>query len=150
MARTKMDPVTARECAEFFHVTQNTIQLWVLKQGCPRLLDKTFDLYAVHKWLLEQASKNAERGDLKEKKLEQEIEKLKITNSKLSEKFIDREEAAAVLTGRAVSLRNYLERAYQLTRADRSMRSVEELAAIDHQYIVEMMDAYCGGDADEK
>ncbi|MDD5363411.1 MAG: hypothetical protein PHN88_14890 [Ignavibacteria bacterium] len=134
---------TRDETARFFHVSGVTIDRW-LADGCPRNPDLTYNLYEVHGWLLERASNAGEKNSLHAQKIQEEIRKLQLNNNKIAELYILRTEAEKVLTGRAVMLRDYLEKSYQMTRAERSMRSVEELAALDREYVLKMMSAYCG------
>jgi hypothetical protein len=132
------------ETAHFFNRTIVTMDRWIAS-GCPRNADgKTFNIREVHEWLLEQASKAGEKTGLQSKKLEEEIRKLQLNNDKIAELYILRAEHMRIMTSRAVLLNDYLEKSYQMTRGDRSMRSVEELVEIDRRYAVEMMEAYCG------
>jgi hypothetical protein len=141
-----LEGTTARsldDTARFFHVKPLTIERW-LADGCPRNADLTYNFFDVHSWLLEQASKEGEKNDLRSKKLQEEIRKLQLTNDKIAELYILRSEHEKILTGRAIMLRDYLEKSYQVTRAERSMRTVEELPALDREYVLKMMSAYCG------
>jgi len=66
--------------AEFFHVSRQSIHDWE-KLGAPRNPDGTFDMYRVHQWLLERETEKYKKADsLKDKKLLEEIEKLKLAN----------------------------------------------------------------------
>jgi hypothetical protein len=130
--------------ADFFHLGIRALYKWV-EAGCPRNIDKTYDLFKVHEWLLKEATKgDTEKLKLKDQKLTEEIQKLKITNLKLSEKYIDRKEHENILTSRAISLRNFFERGLAMNRAQRSMRSVDELASLDYEFTRGMMEAYLG------
>jgi hypothetical protein len=134
---------TLEDTARFFHVAAITIERWIV-DGCPRNGDKTYSLFNVHKWLLEMASKAGEKNTLHSQKLQEEIRKLQLNNNKIAELYLLRSENEKILTGRAIMLRDYLEKSYQMTRGERSMRSIEELAALDREYVIKMMSAYCG------
>jgi hypothetical protein len=133
-----------QEIAAAFEVTERTIQRWVV-DGLQKNSDGTYDLLVVHKWLLDKAVSAGAGAYLKDQKLQEEIRKLQLSNNKIAELYILRTEHEKIMVGRAVMLRDYLEKSYQMTRPERSMRSVEELAAIDAEYVQKMMSAYCGG-----
>ena len=130
-----------KETCEFYHISVRSLYKWI-DQGCPRNDDETYDLFKIHEWLLKESEPN--KVNLKEQKLEQEIQKLKILNAKLEEKYIDRKEHENILNSRAASLRNFIERSLTMNRPARSMRSVEELVAVDYEFLKQMLDAYIG------
>lgn len=132
-----------KDAAEFFKITVRELYKWVEK-GCPRNEDDSYDLYAMHSWIIKTTEEKYSGTNLKDQKLEQEIQKLKILNANLDGKLIDRSEMENILTSRAVSLRNFFERALTLNRSARAMRSIEELVSIDYEFTKQMMDAYLG------
>jgi hypothetical protein len=131
------------DTARHFRRTPITVERWVA-DGCPRNLDGTFNLCDVHEWIVKTAVNASDKTSLQTKKLEEEIRKLQLGNDKIAELYILRSEHLKIMTARAALLNDYLEKSYQMTRAERSMRSVEELAEIDRRYVFEMMENYCG------
>lgn len=74
-----------KDVAEIFHVSTRLVRIWVVA-GCPKTPDGHYDIYQVHKWLMERQEKNL-RGDddvsLKDQKTQKEIQKLEKQSEKL-------------------------------------------------------------------
>jgi len=137
-----MSAATLKEVQYFFHVSAPTTTLWG-KDGMPVQADGTYDLYAIHCWIVDKYKKG-NQTELKNQKLEEEIKKLQLNNAKLAEQYIERTEHENILTSRAISLRNYFERTLPMNISHLSMRTVDELRAIIPNFVKEMMAAYIG------
>jgi hypothetical protein len=135
------DKVSISQTAYFCGVSEQSIYNWC-KEGLPRNSDKTFDLQAVHLWIVD-LHKNSE-ASLKAKKTQEEIEKLKMFNARESGQMVNRQEMEDVLVSRATTLRNFIERSLALNRPARAMKNIEELASIEYELCKSMMEAYTG------
>jgi phage terminase Nu1 subunit (DNA packaging protein) len=129
-----------KEACDFFHVAPRALYKWVEK-GAPRNEDGTYDLYKIHAWLLEKdTSLAAPSSELENER----VRKLKLENDETEGLTMLRADCEAILSSRAISLRNFFERGLAKMRPQRAMRSTEELINLDYEFIKVMMEAYTG------
>ena len=134
-----------KETCDFFHVAPRALYKWVEK-GAPRNEDGTYDLYKIHAWLLEKdTSLAAPSSELENER----VRKLKLENDETEGLTMLRADCEAILSSRAISLRNFFERGLAKSRTQRAMRSAEELINLDYEFIKTMMEAYTGALAPE-
>jgi hypothetical protein len=140
----KKDPWTGFSfdlICEFLGIAKRTLYEW-LQDGLPRNPDKTFNLKAVHAWIM--AKHDSSETTLKALKLQEEIERLKRLNANESGQMVNRQEMEDILVSRATTLRNFIERSLAMNRPQRAMKSIEELAAVEYELTKQMMTAYVG------
>ena len=68
--------VSRAAIARHYGINGGSVSAWV-KGGCPQLPNGTFILAEVEKWLRERDEKKAGRADLREQKLQAEIDRIK-------------------------------------------------------------------------
>lgn len=139
------DALTVGDISEVFHVTRRTLNNWIV-QGCPRNPDKTMSVYQVHNWLINRQKKEftKKQPDLKDQKLQHEIEKLKIQNAKFNDEYIEKSLFDQILAARARSLTIYLERSAAKNTVHYVGKTLEEMQAIRFREVEDMMRAYVG------
>lgn len=139
-----LQKLTVNDIRGLFDVALKTVYVWV-DNGMPKNAASTrgkvtFDLYKVVKWKIQN---DAER-DIKERIDLQRLRKLELENDDSAGLKIDRTEMDDILKSRALSLRSFFERGLPMNRAQRAMKSVEELVALDYEFAQSAMEAYMG------
>ena len=139
------DSLPVGDISEIFHVTRRTVNNWII-QGCPRNPDKSMSIYQVHNWLIGRQKKDLtkKQPDLKDQKILQEIERLKIQNAKFNDEYVEKSLFDQILAARARSLTIYLERSAAKNTVHYVGKTLEEMQTIRFQEVEEMMRAYVG------
>jgi phage terminase Nu1 subunit (DNA packaging protein) len=143
-----MTRLSIQQVADFYNLTPEAVRIWTT-DGCPhdtgRLKNPkaiSLDLYEVHFWLKarDQSANPAKlRIDMARAK------KLELENMATEGELVPRAEMEAILRSRMRSLRNFFERGLPMNRTQRAMKTVDELANIDHEFVRSAMEAYFGG-----
>jgi len=110
------DALSKMDVGRAFGVSTRSVSRWY-DDGCPRNDDGTYALKDVIAWYVDRASANggggADAGDLKNKKLEGEIELQRLKIADLERKMVLRARVESVLVSMCTSFRNYWERRWQ-------------------------------------
>ena len=140
----KYTRATIEDIQGLFDIAKTSVYRWI-EAGFPKNEDSkfgsvTFNLYKCLKWKLNsEAEQNVkERIDL------ERLRKLQQENDDTAGLKIDRKEMEDILKSRALSLRSFLERGLPMNRAQRAMKSVEELVSLDYEFVQSAMEAYMG------
>lgn len=136
--------MTPNLTAEFFRVSRQSIHLWD-KDGCPRNPDGTYDLFALHQWLVErEAAKHKKEGSLKDEKTKEEIEKLRLNNQNLKNIMMPREEHTEKIRSWAASFKAFWEQAVRRNSHMFVQRSQAEIDVMFDEFGRKLMEVWSG------
>ena len=131
--------------AEFFRVTRQSLYNWE-KDKCPRNTDGSFDLFALHQWLVSRETAKFKKVEsLKDKKTEKEIEKLEIGNLKAKEEMIPRSEYLDHVRSWASSFRSFWGQAVRRNVHLFVNRQQDELDVMFEEFGRKLMEIWGGG-----
>ena len=145
----KFTTCTADEIAGLFNVIPRSVYVWIESGGCPCTSKKTktgkrhrttFNLYDVIKWRMQ----NGEDASVKAKIEQQRLRRITSENDERDGLTMLRADHDAIEGSRFLSIRNFVERTMPKTRAQRAMRTQEELIALDYEFTHGLMEAMGG------
>lgn len=133
---------------EYFKITRKMLYNWV-DAGCPRKQDQSYDVYEVHRWLINREKQKLEllkNKDLTDRKIKQEDLKIKqARRRKMEETVIDIEKHRMVLASRIATLARYIKETGRKNLYHFANKNINELQGDWDDFAKGCMNAYLEG-----
>lgn len=117
-----------------------------MEKGCPKKEDGTFNIYDVHKWIVNKDKK----GGLVEQKLQAEIERIHAQTEKISEQYILREDHERLMNSWASSFKRFWAQAVKKNIIHFCNKELDQLHVIFETFGRQLMEVWADGGTDDK